>query len=380
MRTPVTRRLMGAFLGEGVFSQEGAVQVQQRRLMQPAFHHRRIASYTQDMIDASYAHLATWRVGTTIDLVPEMMSLTFAIVARALFSTDTSTEARKVFHALRDVQEAIDTLYELYAALPAGTPLVTGPRMQRAVTDIQRLTASIIAQRRAEGDDRGDLLAMLLAARDEDGTVMSDAQLAGQSLSILFAGHETTANTLCWAWHLLSQHPDVRERLEAEVQAVAGDRPLTPEDLPHLVYTGQIVSETLRLKPPAWWAERTPLEDSELGGYRVTAGTPVVISVYVSHRDPRWFEAPNRFMPERFAPGQIEQLPKYAYLPFGAGSHVCIGNNFALLEARIILAVMAQRVRLEAQPGHVPEARPIVTMGIANGLPMRISELRPGAT
>lgn len=377
VRTQVTRDLLASFLGEGVFSQEGQLHLQQRRLMQPAFHHKRIAGYAQDMLDVAYGQLDEWRPGETRDLVPEMMRLTFAIVARALFSTDTSAEARAVHQGLRDVQAAIDSLYEIYTVLPAGLPIVRGPRMRRAVRQFQSMIQRIVAERRAAGDERSDLLGMLLAARDEDGTAMSDAQLAGQSLSILFAGHETTSNTLCWAWHLLSQHPAVLERVRAEVEAVAGERPLVPADYPRLVYTGQVISETLRLMPPAWWAERTPLEDSELGGYPVRAGTPVVISVYVAHRDPRFFPNPSRFDPERFAPERAALIPRFAYLPFGAGSHVCIGNSFALMEARLVLAAMVQRVQLEPVPGHVPVPRAIVTMGVANGLPMRVLAPRP---
>jgi cytochrome P450 len=376
LRTPVSRRLLGAFLGEGVFSQEGPVHVQQRRLMQPAFHHHRIAGYTQDMITLTSMQLDAWRPGEVRDLVPEMTRLTFAIVARALFSTDTGDEVRRVFHALRDVQEAIDWRYEVYAALPAWAPLITGRRMRRAVDVLQGFTRTMIAQRRADGVDRGDLLSMLISARDEDGAMMSDEQLVGQSLSILFAGHETTANTLCWTWHLLGQHPEARARLEEEVQAVVGARALTPADLPRLPYTAQVIDEALRLMPPAWWAERMPLEEVNLGGYRVPAGTPVVMSVYVTHRDARFFPRPAHFDPDRFAPGWAEQIPRYAYLPFGAGAHICIGNTFARLEARIILATMAQRLRLAAVPGHHPRPRPVVTMGVANGLPMRVVAVR----
>jgi cytochrome P450 len=373
VRTPLTRRLLASFLGEGLFSQEGDTHRRQRRLMQPAFHRERMAAYGQIVLDATYQMLDQWRPDETRDLVADMMRLTFTIVSRALFSTDTSAETQAVGQSFKQVQISLDRQYELYAAMPGWVPLIQDRSMRAAVATLQRVTRQIVQHRRRAGrGDRGDLLSMLLLAQDEDGSTMSDEQVCAQVLSLLFAGHETTANTLCWTWHLLGRHPQVVARLAAEVQEVAGERPVRPDDLPHLSYTEQVIREALRLYPPAWWAERTPLEDVTLGGYRVPARTPVVISVYVTHRDPRFFPRPDHFDPDRFAPGQVEGIPRYGYLPFGAGSHICIGNGFALMEARLLLAAMVQRFALEALPGSPVAPRPAITMGLAGGLPVRL--------
>jgi cytochrome P450 len=372
VRTPLTRRLMASFLGEGVFSQEGTEHLRQRRLMQPAFHRERLATYGRTMVEATYQALEGWHPGEARELTWEMMRLTFSIVARTLFSTDTGEEAKAVDEAFSAVQRNIKYQYRLHAALPDWVPLIQLPGVRRGVQELRRLTQGLVARRREEGEDRGDLLSMLLLARDEDGSRMSDEQVCAQVLSLLFAGHETTANTLCWALYLLSRHPQVARRLHEEVRTQVGERRVAVEDLPRLPYVEQVVSEALRLYPPAIWAERVNARETRLGEWVVPAGMPVVVSVYVTHRDSRFFERPEEFLPERFAPERAGSIPRYAYLPFGAGVHMCIGNHFALMEARLVLAALAQRFFLEVPAEYQPEPLPAITLGIRNGLPARV--------
>lgn len=376
VRTPLTQRLMGSFLGEGVFSQEGDLHRQQRRLMQPAFHRERLAHYADIMTTTTAEVLATWKTNDQRNLVNDMMRLTFAIVSRALFGADTSGEAQIVDRAFRTVIAAIDQEYELYAALPDNAPLIRFGEVTRAIKTLQRVTGQIITRRRAEGEsDHGDLLSMLLSAQDTDGSRMTDAQVSGQVLSLLFAGHETTANLLCWTWWLLGRHPEIVAKLRAEARTVTNGQPLHYSHLPRLTYTRQVVDETLRLYPPAWYAERASPVETELGGYTIPAKQPLAISVYVTHRDPRFFDAPETFDPDRFSPERVEKIHKFAYLPFGAGVHQCIGNAFAQIEATLILASMAAQFQLALPPNFRAEPRPVVTLGIANGLPVTVTRL-----
>jgi cytochrome P450 len=313
--------------------------------------------------------LEGWTDGETRDVSHDMMRLTFEIVSKTLFDADTGEQAREVNEAFTAIMRAINLEYPLYSVLPAWVPVRRWGASRRAVEALRRITGSIIQERRASGTDRGDLLSMLLMARDEDGTKLTDAQLGAQTLSLLFAGHETTANLLSWAWLLLSRNPDIRQKLRAELDTVLGGRTPTVADLPKLKYTECVVRETLRIYPPAWYAERAPLTDTELGGYTIPAHAPVVISVYVTHRDPRFFEQPECFRPERFLGVEDRQVP--AYLPFGAGSHLCIGNRFALMEAQLLIAAIAQRYELDLVPGTEVKPRPLITLGV-EGLKMTV--------
>jgi cytochrome P450 len=300
VRTSLSRNLLGSFLGEGLFTQEGELHRQQRRLMQPAFHLRRVESYAEAMTDRATRMLDRWEDGEIRDTAHDMMRLTFEIVSKALFDADTGEQARQVDEAFETILRSADWEYPIYTLLPPWVPIRRWGKSRRAYDTLVRITDSIIRERRAAGEDRGDLLSMLLVAQDEDGTRMTDAQVRAQTLSLIFAGHETTANLLCWTWYLLSRHPEVQGRLFAEVDAVLKGRPPALSDLKDLRYTEMVVKEVLRLYPPAWYAERSPLADTELGGYRIPAGACVAISVYVTHRDPRFFEDPEVFRPERF--------------------------------------------------------------------------------
>ncbi len=377
VRTQISRKMLGSFLGESVFSQEGALHLGQRRLMQPAFHRERLAHYAEIMVAQTANMLSTWQDGEQRDMVDEMMRLTLEIVSQALFGTSTSREAAEIGEALLIIQRGIEEDYRRYLLLPAWLPVIRFGKAHRAVQVLQQTTQQIVAVRRAAKNQQNDLLDLLLSAQDEDGSRLSDAQVCGQVLALLFAGHETTANTLAWLWYLLAKHPQVLAKLRAEVSEACGDRLPSMADLPRLKYAEMVFKETLRLHPPAWYAERTPLEDTQLGEYTVPKGTPVSICVYALHSDPRYFEQPDQFIPERFAPENIEKIHRYAYLPFGLGAHQCIGNQFALIEGQLILATMAARVDLSLPEGYLPKPRAFITYGIANGLPMRIGVRQP---
>jgi cytochrome P450 len=374
VRTPLSRKLLGSFLGDSVFSQEGELHLQQRRLMQPAFHRERLAGYGQIMIDATTEMLQTWQDGQTRSIVEEMTRVTLEIVSKSLFGSSRNREADAVGEALALVQDAIDSEYELYSVLPGWIPVRRSGKYKKAVDTIQQVTRKIVEERRQEGKDHGDLLSMLLLAKDEDGSTMTDEQVCGQVLSMLFAGHETTANTMCWTWYLLALNPHVRQKLHQELDTVLAGRTPTLADLPHLKYTEMVIKESQRKYPSAWWAERTPLEDVEMGGYLVKKGTPVVVSVYATHNDARFFPNPDQFIPERFSPENAESIPRFAYLPFGAGAHQCIGNGFAMMETRLMLAYMAQKFELSLEEGYQPQSKPVVTLGFRNELPMVIHE------
>ena len=365
-RSDPTRRAMASFLGYGLLSLEDTTHLRHRRLMQPAFHKQRIANYGAIMARETERLLASYRDGERRDMRADMMELTLAIVSQALFHADARSEAREIGEALELITPWVVRGARMASMLPPDRSLPYPKRTRQAIATLQRLVRKLVADRRAAGEDRGDLLSMLLAARDEDGSALSDDDVCAEALTILLAGHETTALTLTWAWHLLTQHPEIQDALAHEVRALAGDRALTSDDLPKLPLAGQVVRETLRLYPPAWIGDRVPQRDTELGGHSLRAGTVVLFSIFVTHRDPRFFPDPERFDPDRFSPARLGQIPSGAYLPFGAGVHVCIGNSFALAEAQLVLAMMAQRFRF-TRVSHKPvRLRPVITLGMAD--------------
>jgi cytochrome P450 len=246
-------------------------------------------------------------------------------------------------------------------------------RVKRAVRELDEIVNRIIRQRRASGADTGDLLSMLMAARDEDGSGMTDRQLHDEILTFLLAGHETTAVSLSWTWYLLSAHPEIERKLRAELSQVLGGRTPQLEDLPRLPYADKVVKESMRLYPPAWSLARSTLKEMELGGYPLPVGSNVVMSPWIMHRDPRFFEHPEQFNPDRWAGDATQHLPKFAYFPFGGGPRLCIGASFAMMEANLLLAVVAQRFQLRLVPGHPVAAMPSITLRPRHGMRMSLS-------
>jgi cytochrome P450 len=361
------------FLGEGLLTSEGSGWLRQRRLSQPAFHRERMASYGQTMAAYTEDMLATWQDGEVRDIHQEMMQLTMRIVAKVLFSVEVKADTERVAGALNILMRHTSGGRMILPPALRHIPVPAMIRVKRAVRELDEIVDRIIRQRRASGEDTGDLLSMLMAARDEDGSGMTDRQLRDEILTFLLAGHETTAVSLSWTWYLLSQHPQVEQKLREEWTQVLGGRAPRLEDLPRLPYTDKVVKESMRLYPPAWSLARTVTKEVELGGYRLPVGANVVMSQWILHRDPRFFEQPEQFNPDRWTAEAAQRLPRFAYFPFGGGPRLCIGASFAMMEANLLLAAIAQRFQLRLAPGHSVAALPSITLRPRYGMRMTLS-------
>jgi len=356
-------------LGQGLLTSEADFWRSQRKLAQPAFHRERIAAYARLMVEFTERMLQSWADGQVRDVQDDMMRLTLEIVAKTLFDAEIGGETG-------DARSAMETLMRSFIARtgslvnpPHWLPTPLNLRVERAIRRLERILVNIIAQRRQSGEDRGDLLSMLLHAQDEDsGRQMSDRQLRDEVMTLFMAGHETTANTLAWTWFLLAGHPDAEARLHAELDCVLGGRPPVVADLPRLSYTESVVNETLRVYPTVWVIGREAIEPVELGGYPIPAGTTVFMPQWVIHRDSRWYDDPEVFRPERWEGGLIQRIHRYAYFPFGGGPRICIGNNFAQMEAILILATIAQKFRIKLAPDAVVEPLATITLRPARGV------------
>ncbi|MEU3752697.1 cytochrome P450 [Streptomyces olivoreticuli] len=358
-------------LGNGLITSDWADHRRQRRMVQPAFHPARIATYAGVMHEECAAHAATWEAGKPVDISDAMQGLTARVTARALFSTEMAP------HSVAEIQRSLPVMVEgayRRAVDPTGLlaklPLAANREFDAALGRLHALIDGIVGDYRRTGEDRGDLLSALLAARDdEDGGQMSDQEVHDQVITLLLAGVETTASALTWAWHLLAAHPEAERRLHAEVDEVLAGRTPTYADVPKLAYTQRVFTETLRLYPPAWMYTRMTTEDTELGGHRLRAGTDILISPYVIHRMPGLFADPEDFDPDRWLPERAKDVARGSYLPFGAGSRKCIGDVFGMTEATLALAALASRWRLRPVPGVA--VRPRAQMSLTAGpLPM----------
>ncbi len=358
-------------LGEGLLTSEGLDHRRARKLLAPAFAARRIAGYATVMAAEAARTAAAWDHGATLDLAEAMMAMTLAIAGRTLFDADVRGDARAVGAALTDAMQAMLDGLTSPLQVPYAWPLPRHQRMRRAVAELDRIVYRIIGDRRAGGGDRGDVLSMLLVAKDDDGSGLSDRQIRDEVMTLLLAGHETTANLLTWTFYGLGAHPDVRARLEAEVDALGGQPP-TADDLPRLPYTLAVLEETMRLWPPAYTVGRTALRDVTIGGHVLARGAAVMINIHAMHRRPDYFPDPLRFDPDRMTPEAKKGRPRGAYLPFGAGPRVCIGNHFALMEAQLCVAAIVQQARPVLRDGRAPVPEPMITLRPQGGLPVRI--------
>jgi cytochrome P450 len=359
--------------GTGLTTSEGELWRRQRRLLQPAFHHGQIAALAAVMTETTAAALERWRPvatsGQPFDIAAEMLHLTQRIISKTLFGTDLGGEAETVRQALTTVQESINRRLWAFIDLPQWLPTPQNRRFRQALRTLNAVVYRMIAARRRCQQDMGDLLSLLLHTRHaETGKAMSDLQLRDEVMTLFVAGHETTAATLAWTWYLLAKHPDVQRRLQAELTAVLGGRTPTPQDLQNLTYTRMVIEEALRLYPPTWVTARSPLADDEIGSYHISRHAVVLLSPYVLHRHPTFWERPADFDPERFTPAQSTDRPRYAYFPFGGGSRRCLGESFALLEARLIVAMVAQAYRLHLVPEHPVEPQPLLTLRPRHGV------------
>jgi cytochrome P450 len=366
------------FFGQGLLTNEGDSWLRQRRLSQPAFHRERVASYAKIMTEYTQQMLVTWQDGETRDIHQEMMRLTLQIVVRALFNVE-SEETAQISLAMNLIMGNTTGIRMLFPPIARYLPTPKMIGFRRAVGQLDKTVYGIIVQHRARGIDSGDLLSMLMGARDEDGTRMSDKQLRDEVLTFLLAGHETTALTLTWTWHLLAQHPDVEQKLHGELNRVLSGRLPQFSDLPALTYTERVIKESMRLYPPAWSLARTVVSDFELRGYRIPAGANVVMSQWIMHRNPTYFTDPQKFDPDRWSTENSQKLPRFAYFPFGGGPRQCIGASFAMMEATLLLATIAQRFQLRSLPDHPVVPIPSFTLRPKYGVRMTI-ESRAAAT
>src|SRR6266849_312109 len=357
--------------GEGLLTSEGDFWLRQRRLAQPAFHRARIASYAATMVAYAQRMLDGWRDGDERDAHQEMMRLTLQIVGKTLFDADVERDAQEVGKSLELLLE-IGADFRRTIFVPHWLPTPANLRVKREVAQIEKILYRIIAERRGSGRDAGDLLSMLLAAQDEDGSRMTDRQLRDETITLFLAGHETTASTLSWTWWLLAQNPAVEAKLQAELDSVLGDRTLSLDDLPKLAYTGHVITESLRLYPAAWGMARLAVEDHEIAGYPVTKGMGLAMAQWVVHRDPRWYDAPEEFLPERWNDDLLKRLPRFAYFPFGGGPRQCIGNSFALMEATLILATIARKFRLRLVANHPVVPLASITLRPRHGVRVKL--------
>jgi cytochrome P450 len=377
-------------LGDGLLTSEGEFHLRQRRLASPAFHRARVDSYAQTMAEYARRRAEQWRDGETLDVSREMAAFTLAVVGKTLFDADIEREAHEIGDALTASIAAFN-----FMTLPMGELLMRLPfpavrRFERARDRLDATIYRMIAERRASGEDRGDLLSMLLLAHDTegDGGGMSDVQLRDEAMTLLLAGHETTANALAWTWYLLSCNPETEAKLHAEVDALNGAAP-TAADLARLPYTRAVIAESLRVYPPAWVIGRTALTDYPVRDRVIQKGSLVLMSQWVTHRDPRWWDEAEVFEPERWMelagsqevgrsggrePGRFggQRGGRFAYFPFGGGTRVCIGEQFAWMEAALALATFAQRWRLRLVPGRAVTPQAIITLRVRQGLPMTV--------
>jgi cytochrome P450 len=374
-------------LGEGLLTSEGDHWRRQRKLAQPAFHRDKLAGFATSMSKATRDMLTRWTsegAESSFDIHVEMMRLTFRIVGLTLFSSDVDGDAKDVGHALEVAMHWANDYAESMIRVPPYIPTPGNVRFKRAKKTLDDVVFRLIADRRAEaaksGDFGGDLLGMLMAATEEPDpnaassvarAGMDDQQLRDEIITMILAGHETTANLLSWTFSLLSKHPDVERRVREEARRVLGDRDPVLEDVRSLEYTKMVLEEALRLYPPAWVFERQAIAPDTLGGYAIEPGAIIGLCPYVLHRHPDHWENPEGFDPERFRPERAEKRPRYAYLPFGGGPRTCVGNHFAMMEAQILLAMIVREQRLELEPSHPVVLDPVITLRPKHGIKVR---------
>jgi cytochrome P450 len=369
---------MKRVLGEGLLTSEDEFHKRQRRSIQPIFHHKRIKEYGQAMVEYGVRYREHWREGQDLDFHQEMMGLTLAIVGATLFGADVERDAPDVGRAMKSMLGALDNLLVFLLFMVGGSaadgveqlPLPSMRRYRAGRDDLFGVIQRMIDEKRAGDGDGSDLLTSLLGVREDDGTAMSDQQIRDEAVTILLAGHETTAVALSWTFALLARHPAVADKLHAELDEVLREQLPTVDDLPRLDYTRRVLSESMRLFPPAWMIGRQAIADLELLGYDVAAGTVLLLPPFLVQRDARWWPEPRRFDPDRWSPEQEPTRPKYAYFPFGGGPRLCIGESFAWMEGELLLATIAQRWRPRLVEGYPKGLQPQVTLRPRDGMRM----------
>lgn len=362
--------------GRGLLTSEGDLWRRQRRLIQPAFLAQEVRRYGPVMVEAAGRMLATWRDGQVRDIHADLMRVTFDVVARCLFGADLAERAEGVETAVGVLSDHfLNPLF--WSPILRWLPTPSNRRFRRAVRLLDGIVYDLIRQGRGGGLDPGSLLSRLLEAQRAAGGQLTDRQLRDEMVTLLLAGHETTALALSYTFYLLARHPEAEARLVAELQETLGRRAPTAEDVPRLRYAEWVVKEALRLYPPAWGLGREAIADCEVGGYHVPRGTQVLTIQWVVHRDPRWFEEPEAFRPERWADDLEGRLPRCAYFPFGDGPRICVGQQFALTEAVLVLATVARRYHLTLVGDEPLELVASLTMRPRRGITMRVQGRQP---
>lgn len=365
-KTPVSRRYLRSVVGNGVIVREGAPHRQRRRLMAPAFQHRRIAGYAATMVDHTEHMQGSWADGQELDLADAMMRLTLWIAGTCLFHVDLRDATDEIGATITDLSHIAIEVANRLVPVPMSWPTPQNRRLRAMIERMDTTIYQLIADHRRGGEDHRDVLSMLLRVRDEkDGSGLSDHDVRDELVTLLVAGHETTATALAWSWYLLMQHPGVYQRVRDKVDQVIQGRQPTAEDLPNLPYTLQVFKEALRLCPPSWVILRQAREAVSLEKYHLPQGMRVAISPYTLHRNPASFPTRSAAIPTA---GRLRTRPHYAYLPFGAGPHVCIGNHIALMEAQLILATFIQRVTFALVPGQQIAPEPLITLRPKGGI------------
>lgn len=362
-----------ALLGEGLLTSEGDFHRRQRRMIQPAFHTQRIATFAAAMTRHAERTRRQWRDGARLEIVHEMMRLTLAVVADTLFGADLESEASEVGAALSATMESLSAMMLLpFVGVLEKLPLPPVRRMKACRSKLDEIVYRLINERRASGKQHGDLLSMLLIAQDEENVDvrMTDEQVRDEAMTIVLAGQLTTANALSWTWYLLSKYPEAETRLHEELDQVLGGRSPALADIQALSYVEKVIRESLRLYPPAWMTARRALGNYQMGDYVAPARSIVMMSQYVMQRDARYFREPLRFDPERWTPEFKVALPKYAYFPFGGGPRGCIGEGFAWMEMILVVATLAQQWKLRLRPGHPVVPQPLIALRPKHGLSM----------
>ncbi|MCB9665493.1 MAG: cytochrome P450 [Alphaproteobacteria bacterium] len=370
----IAARLWKEFLGDGLLTSEGAEWRRQTTMMKPAMHRERLAVYGDVMAEYTDRMVDAWSPGEQRDVHADFTALTLRIVCKTLFDADVARDAPAVGEAMEVLQEVMVEHIHLPIPLPAWWPTQKNQRKVKALSTLKDIVGRLIRERRASGEDTGDLLSMLLASRDEAGSGMTDQEVFDQAMTLFFAGHETSANGLTWAWYLLARHPEVVARMRDELDTVVGDRAPSMADLRDLPYLDAVVHECLRVMSPVWLFMKEAAADTEIGGFRVPKGSPIAICPYITQRDARWWAEPEVFRPERFEKARRAEHVRGAWIPFSGGARVCFGKSFAMTELRLVLATMVQRLDPVIPEGHWPVKVSELSLHPRGGLPI---EVRP---
>lgn len=374
-KSELTKRIVEGLLGQGLLISEGDFWRRQRRLAQPAFHRARINEYATAMTEIARRHIHDWRHGEQRDLAGEMMALTLEVAVRTLFGTALPEEANQVGHSMTFLMRYQLSRQRSPFRIPETWPTPRNKRAQRERDFLDSLVYRIIQKRQSQPQNpnhRNDLLSLLMSAMDEDGTQMTPKQLRDETMTLFLAGHETTAQMLAWTWYLLAENPNAEARLHEELRAVLNGRSPEPSDFAKLPYLYALMHEVLRLYPPAYITARTSIEPTQIAGYDFPPGSTMLMSQWVMHRDPRFYDDPDTFRPERWLEGLADRLPAGAYFPFGDGPRRCIGQGFAMLEATIVIATLAQRFQFRLVPGYPVSPEPLITLRPRHGVRMTL--------